>query len=291
MTDAALPTPRAAPVPAVTARPAPMGDDIPYRFERSHSAAAVVEAFGGLEAGTETDAVVSAAGRLMLRRDQGRVAFGVLQDATGRIQLFATAAVTGGFEQFTDLSIGDWIGVKGAVMATRRGQLSVWVDDWVVLARARRPFPDKWHGLTDPDTRYRQRYVDLWVSGDSRAAFVRRSQIVAALRRRHAERCSRQTLAVALADGYDAHHTADAVTAALARQPRHLVRTLTWDQGREMARWGDIEAALGVEVYFCEPRSPWQQPANEQTNCEYRGCALERAPGWSRRRCRDPQTN
>ena len=80
------------------------------------------------------------------------------------------------------------------------------------------------------------------------------------------ERCSRQTLAVALPDGYDAHHTAVAVTAALARQPRHLVRTLTWDQGREMARWADIEAALGIEVYFCEPRSPWQRPTNEQTN-------------------------
>ena len=80
------------------------------------------------------------------------------------------------------------------------------------------------------------------------------------------ERCSRQTLAVALPAGYDAHHTAVAVTAALARQPRHLVRTLTWDQGREMARWADIEAALGIEVYFCEPRSPWQRPTNEQTN-------------------------
>ena len=57
--------------------------------------------------------------------------------------------------------------------------------------------------------------------------------------------------------GYDARHTADAVTAALARQPRHLVRTLTWDQGREMARWTDIEAARDVKVYFCDQRSPW----------------------------------
>ena len=80
------------------------------------------------------------------------------------------------------------------------------------------------------------------------------------------ERVSRQTLVAALPHGYDARRTADAVTAALARQPRHLVRTLTWDQGREMARWGDIEAALGVKVYFCDPRSPWQRPTNEQTN-------------------------
>ena len=159
-------------------------DDVPYRFERSHAVAGVIGAFGGLEAGVETGTVVSVAGRLMLRRDQGRLAFGTLQDATGRIQLFATAAATPSFEQFTALSIGDWLGVRGVVMATRRGELSVRVDEWVVLARARRPFPDKWHGLTDPDTRYRQRYVDLWVSDDARAAFARRSQILAGLRRR-----------------------------------------------------------------------------------------------------------
>ncbi len=80
------------------------------------------------------------------------------------------------------------------------------------------------------------------------------------------ERTSRQTLTVGLPHGYDAPSTAQAVTAALARQPRHLVKTLTWDQGREMARWADIEAALGIEVYFCDPHSPWQRPTNEQTN-------------------------
>ena len=170
--------------PAPDADAAGGHDDVPYRFDRSHAVGDVVEAFEGLEAGVETDTVVSVAGRLMLRRDQGRLAFATLQDATGRIQLFATAAATPGFEQFTALSIGDWIGVRGAVMATRRGELSVRVDDWVVLARARRPFPDKWHGLTDPDTRYRQRYLDLWVSDEARAAFGRRSQIVAAMRRR-----------------------------------------------------------------------------------------------------------
>ena len=80
------------------------------------------------------------------------------------------------------------------------------------------------------------------------------------------ERTSRQTLTVGLPDGYDAARTAAAVTAALARQPKHLVKTLTWDQGREMARWSDIEAALGIEVYFCDPHSPWQRPTNEHTN-------------------------
>ena len=80
------------------------------------------------------------------------------------------------------------------------------------------------------------------------------------------ERASRHTLLVPLAGGYDAQSTAEAVTAALARQPAGMVRTLTWDQGREMARWADIEKSLGIEVYFCEPRSPWQRPTNEQTN-------------------------
>ena len=176
------------PDPGPDADPLQAGhDDVPYRFERSHAVGDVAEAFEGLGAGVETGTVVSVAGRLMLRRDQGRLAFGTLQDATGRIQLFATAAATPSFEQFTALSIGDWLGVRGAVMATRRGELSVRVDEWVVLARARRPFPDKWHGLTDPDTRYRQRYVDLWVSDDTRAAFARRSEIVASMRHRLTE--------------------------------------------------------------------------------------------------------
>ena len=80
------------------------------------------------------------------------------------------------------------------------------------------------------------------------------------------ERTSRLTLTVGLPGGYDAQRTAAAVTAALARQPAHLVKTLTWDQGREMARWADIEAALGIDVYFCDPHSPRQRPTNEQTN-------------------------
>ena len=80
------------------------------------------------------------------------------------------------------------------------------------------------------------------------------------------ERSSRHTLVVGLPGGYDARSTARAVTAALGRQPAPMLKTLTWDQGTEMARWAHIEKALGIEVYFCEPRSPWQRPTNEQTN-------------------------
>ena len=159
------------------------GSDIPYRFDPTTNAAAIEAEYGGLTDGEETGVVVSVAGRLMLRRDQGKLAFGDLQDATGRVQLFALERSTADFEGFTGLHLGDWIGVTGEVLKTRRGELSVRVDSWVRLAEARRGFPDKWHGMTDVDTRFRQRYVDLWVTDESRAAFVARSQIMSATRR------------------------------------------------------------------------------------------------------------
>ena len=156
--------------------------DFPYRYDVTHTTAEIVEDHSALEAGAETEVVVTIAGRLMLRRDQGKLAFGSLQDSTGRIQLFAMAKSTPDFEDFTGLSIGDWIAVTGVVMMTRRGELSVRVDAWDVLAAAQRPFPDKWHGIADPDTRYRQRYVDMWVTEEARDAFAKRSQIVASMR-------------------------------------------------------------------------------------------------------------
>ncbi|CAN5767989.1 lysine--tRNA ligase [soil metagenome] len=156
---------------------------IPYRFEPTAMAAELQAQHGGLEAGTETGVEVTVAGRLMLRRAQGKLAFGTLQDGSGRIQLFAPSASTPDFERFCALALGDWIGVTGEVMTTRRGELSVQVGKWTVLATTRRPFPDKWHGLTDPDTRYRQRYVDLWVTPEARDALRARSRIVSFTRR------------------------------------------------------------------------------------------------------------
>ena len=79
--------------------------------------------------------------------------------------------------------MGDWIGVSGVIMTTRRGELSVKVDEWTLLAEAKRQFPDKWHGITDPDTRYRQRYVDLWVTDEARHTLLLRSKVVSAARR------------------------------------------------------------------------------------------------------------
>ena len=156
---------------------------VPYRYDPDATATGLAERYGHLEAGDETGETVTVAGRLLLRRGQGKLVFGQLADSTGRIQLFAPANVTPDFEAFGKLSLGDWIGVHGEVMKTRKGELSIKVLDWTVLAPTRRPFPDKWHGLTDPDTRYRQRYVDLWVTDEARRAFQLRSRLVSLTRR------------------------------------------------------------------------------------------------------------
>jgi lysyl-tRNA synthetase class 2 len=156
---------------------------IPYRVEVDTRAADLAARFPDLEPGTETDTVVTVAGRLMLRRVQGKLAFGTLQDSSGRIQLFAPSQSTPDFEAFTQLSLGDWITVQGIAMTTRRGELSVRVDSWQLLAATRRPFPDKWHGISDPDLRYRQRYVDLWVTPEARDAFLLRSRLLSLTRR------------------------------------------------------------------------------------------------------------
>jgi lysyl-tRNA synthetase class 2 len=157
--------------------------DIPYRFEPTSSAGLLQERYAGLPPETNTGAVVSVAGRLMLRRVHGKLAFGTLADSTGRIQLFANEGTTPRFEEFCHLNVGDWLGVAGEIVTTRRGELSVAVGEWVRLARARRSFPDRWHGLTDPDIRYRQRYVDLWVTEEARRTFVLRSQVMSFVRR------------------------------------------------------------------------------------------------------------
>ena len=152
--------------------------EIPYRFDPNVRVEDLIANYADLEPATETSDGATIAGRLMLRRVQGKLAFGTLDDGSGRVQLFAPSKSTPDFDQFCDLNLGDWIGVKGVVMTTRRGELSVRVDSWTLLAEARRPFPDKWHGISDTDTRYRQRYVDLWVSPEARHIFEMRSRMM-----------------------------------------------------------------------------------------------------------------
>ena len=155
----------------------------PFRFDRTATAAELHDRYADFPDGTETTDRVSIAGRMLLRRIQGKAAFGTVADPTGRVQIFARAQSTPRFDEFCALSLGDWLGVGGTVMRTRRGELSVMVDDWCVLAEARRQFPDKWHGLSDVDTRYRQRYVDLWVNEEAKRVFLLRSRVISLTRR------------------------------------------------------------------------------------------------------------
>jgi len=156
----------------------------PYRFERSHSNEELQDKYRPLTDGEETQDVVRVAGRIMARRDTGKLQFIDLLDATGKIQLFISKATIGeaAFETLSLLDIGDFIGAEGAVRRTKKGELSVAVTSWELLSKSLRPLPDKWHGLEDVETRYRQRYLDLIVNPESRDVFRKRSQIVREIR-------------------------------------------------------------------------------------------------------------
>jgi len=161
------------------------GNPYPYRFDRSCTLAELRAQHGALEPGTETEIDVAIAGRVMLMRDSGKLIFATVRDRDDEVQLFVSKAVIGDdqFEALRDLDLGDWVGVHGTVMTTRKGELSVKVQRFELLSKAVRPLPDKWHGLTDTDTRFRQRYADLIVNDDARRSFRIRHEIIASFRR------------------------------------------------------------------------------------------------------------
>jgi lysyl-tRNA synthetase, class II len=156
----------------------------PPRFDRDRTLRQLRDEFGQLEAGAETDTTVSVAGRVLLKRGQGKLIFATVRDRDDQVQLFLSKAVLGdaGFAAADDLDLGDWVGAVGTVMATRAGELSVKVTELVLLAKALRPLPDKWKGLTDVDQRFRQRYVDLVVNADARHILDVRTKAVASVR-------------------------------------------------------------------------------------------------------------
>ncbi|MEM9156395.1 MAG: lysine--tRNA ligase [Cyanobacteria bacterium P01_F01_bin.33] len=165
-------------------------DPYPYRFERSHLAAELQERYGDLPAGEEREDEVSAAGRIILRRVFGKLAFFTLQDASGTVQLYLEKkriVAHMGADAFDILKKltdgGDWIGVVGTIKRTDKGELSIAVHTYQILTKSLLPLPDKWHGLKDTEKRYRQRYVDLLVNPDVRRTLRQRAQITRSLRR------------------------------------------------------------------------------------------------------------
>lgn len=155
-----------------------------HRFEVSHHAKDVLEQFAHLEGEEESSEEITIAGRLMAIRGHGKASFSVLMDRSGRIQIYFKLDVLGEekYSQFKLLDIGDIIGVKGHVFRTRRGEITVRVDDFDMLSKSLRPLPEKFHGLTDTEIRYRQRYVDLIMNPEVMNTFVARTNIMKSIR-------------------------------------------------------------------------------------------------------------
>ena len=153
----------------------------PNTWQRSHKAAELQAQYGEQtkEALEELAFQTSIAGRVMAKRGP----FLVIQDVSGRIQAYAGKPVQGDLkERYQGLDIGDIVGVKGQLHLSGKGDLYVNMEEYQLLTKALRPLPEKFHGLTDQETRYRQRYVDLIVNEDSRNAFIMRSKVVSAIR-------------------------------------------------------------------------------------------------------------
>ena len=162
------------------------GPAYPNGFRRDALAASLHEAHGSksneqLEA---TPVTVAVAGRMMLKRVMGKASFATLQDMSGRIQLYVTNDALGAeaHEAFKHWDLGDIVGARGTLFKTRTGELSVRVTALELLAKALRPLPEKFHGLTDQEQKYRQRYVDLITSAESRQVFIARARVVQAIR-------------------------------------------------------------------------------------------------------------
>jgi lysyl-tRNA synthetase, class II len=160
-------------------------EPFPHEYDGVEPISAVRAAHSGLAPGDETDARHRVAGRLAARRGQGKMAFLDLVDRSGRIQLQARVDELGveGMERLLGFDLGDLIGVDGVAFCSRRGELTLRVADFALLAKSLRPPPEKHHGLTDVETRFRHRELDLIANAESRELFSVRSRIVSAVRR------------------------------------------------------------------------------------------------------------
>jgi lysyl-tRNA synthetase class 2 len=157
----------------------------PYqsRFDRSHSAADALQHFEQVEKSAGADARserVALAGRIMSVREMGKITFAHLQDFSGRIQLLAKRDKLGdeAYDRFRHLDLGDIIGARGTLFRTKRGEITCEIDEFVLLAKALRPLPEKFHGLRDIELRYRQRYLDLISNPEVMEVFLARSHLV-----------------------------------------------------------------------------------------------------------------
>jgi lysyl-tRNA synthetase, class II len=153
----------------------------PYRFEVTHKTEGVRDEEQALAAG---GTVVALAGRVMSVRGHGKTVFGHLEDATGRLQFYVRRDILGDekFAAFKLIEVGDLVGIRGTVFRTKTDELTIKMESFEVLAKSLRPLPEKWHGLTDKEIRYRRRYLDLLMNSEVREVFVTRSKLVETIR-------------------------------------------------------------------------------------------------------------
>ncbi len=159
-------------------------DPYAYKYSPTHTTQEIREQFA--EVGDQPDETKSVhlAGRIMTKRDHGKSGFAHLQDATGRLQIYVRQNAVGeeAYQVYRKLDVGDVIGVGGPVFRTRTGEITVLVNEVELLAKSLRPPPEKWHGLQNKETRYRQRYADLMMNPDVMQVFINRTRMIQAIR-------------------------------------------------------------------------------------------------------------
>jgi lysyl-tRNA synthetase, class II len=160
-------------------------DAYPVGVRRTTTNAELRARFPDLPPDTETGEQVSVVGRVMLKRDGGKLCFATLRDGSGDLQVMLSLDRVGEDRLDAwkrDIDLGDHVSVDGEVVSSRRGELSVTAKDWTLASKALRPLPEKWHGLADEETRVRQRYLDLIINPDARRLFEARGKVLASLR-------------------------------------------------------------------------------------------------------------
>ena len=160
------------------------GAAYPTKYQPRDEIGPLRDAYERLENGEDSPETHRVAGRVMAKRIHGKVSFLVVKDASGELQLFCGLDALGAerYEALEHLDLGDHVGAEGTMMRTRRGELSLRVSSWELLSKSLRPLPEKFHGLTDVELRYRKRYLDTAVNDGSRAVFVQRAAIIKTIR-------------------------------------------------------------------------------------------------------------
>lgn len=156
----------------------------PHKYEPTHTTSVIHRDFAETQETPDETQRIRLAGRIMTKRDHGKSSFAHLQDSEGRIQIYVRRDKVGAepYLVYRRFDVGDIIGVEGVVFRTRTGELTVLVDEVQLLSKSIRPLPEKWHGLQDKQTRYRQRYADLIMNPEVKSVFIKRTQIVQAIR-------------------------------------------------------------------------------------------------------------